>query len=194
MTELQDDLAALRIDRGDEPPRSRRWIGWLIVAIALAGIGFGGWRWLTCERPVEVQVATVTSREAGTRAGVLNATGYVTARRRATVSSKVTGKVVEVNVEEGMAVREGQVLARLDDTTPRAALALAESQVEAARAAVLENEVRLEESKLLLGRVVELRKRGLATASELDSAHATTDSIAARIAALRQQVTVAERQ
>ena len=51
---------------------------------------------------------------------MLNATGYVTARRRATVSSKITGKVVQVNIEEGMAVREGQVLARLDDETQRA--------------------------------------------------------------------------
>ena len=64
---------------------------------------------------------------------MLNASGYVTARRRATVSSKITGKVVEVNVEEGMAVNEGQVLARLDDSTLRAALALAEAQAEAAR-------------------------------------------------------------
>ena len=60
---------------------------------------------------------------------MLNASGYVTARRRATVSSKVTGKVIEVNVEEGMAVKEGQVLARLDDSQPRAALALAEAQL-----------------------------------------------------------------
>ena len=72
------------------------------------------------ERPIEVEIATVVARQAGTQAAVLNATGYVTARRRATVSSKITGKVVEVNIEEGMAVREGQVLARLDDETQRA--------------------------------------------------------------------------
>ena len=89
-------------------------------------------------------MAAVTERAAGTQAAVLNASGYVTARRRATVSSKITGKVVEVNVEEGMAVREGQVLARLDDSTARAALALAEAQVEAAAPGVRENEVRLE--------------------------------------------------
>ena len=66
---------------------------------------------------VEVQAASVTVRAAGSQAAVLNASGYVTARRRATVSAKITGKVVEVNVEEGMAVREGQILARLDDST-----------------------------------------------------------------------------
>jgi RND family efflux transporter MFP subunit len=194
MTPLQDDLAALRIERSDEAGPRRRWVPWVLALIALAGIGLGAWRWWTRERPVPVQVATVTSRDAGVRAAVLNATGYVTARRRATVSSKVTGKVVEVNVEEGMAVREGQVLARLDDSSVRAALALAEAQVEAARRQVVENEVRLEEARLLLARVAELRKRGLATATELDSAQASVDSLAARIAALKQQVTVAERQ
>jgi multidrug efflux pump subunit AcrA (membrane-fusion protein) len=81
-------------------------------------------------------VAAVTERGAGQQAAVLNASGYVTARRRATVSSKITGKVIMVNVEEGMAVREGQILARLDDSNGRAALALAEAQVEAARRAV----------------------------------------------------------
>jgi RND family efflux transporter MFP subunit len=141
-----------------------------------------------------VQAATVTSRAAGAQAAVLNASGYVTARRRATVSSKVTGKVIEVNVEEGMAVKEGQILARLDDATARAGLALAEAQVEAARRGVRENEVRLAEAKLTLGRVAELRRRGLATASDLDAAQATVDSTAARIDALRQQVSVAERQ
>src|SRR5207247_9260069 len=102
-----------------------------------------GWRGVTRGRPVEVQVATVTERPIGTQAAVLNASVYVTARRRATVSSKITGKVVEVNVEEGMAVKEGEVLARLDDSTVRAALALAEAQAEASRQAVAENEVRL---------------------------------------------------
>ena len=72
--------------------------------------------WFNRERPIEVEVSAVTERAAGTQASVLNASGYVTARRRATVSSKVTGKLIEVNVEEGMAVREGQVLARLDDS------------------------------------------------------------------------------
>ena len=82
-------------------------------------------------------MAAGDQRAAGAQASVLNASGYVTARRRATVSSKVTGKVIEVNVEEGMAVREGQVLARLDDSTMRARRSTSrEAQLEAARRAV----------------------------------------------------------
>src|SRR5262249_56805210 len=96
----------------------------------------------------EVQATTVTMRPAGTQAAVLNASGYVTARRRATVSSKITGKVVEVNVEEGRRVAQGQVLARLDDSTPRAALALAQAQAEAARRAPRGKEVRLAHAPL----------------------------------------------
>jgi RND family efflux transporter MFP subunit len=118
----------------------------------------------------------------------------VTARRRATVSSKITGKVTEVNVEEGMAVREGQVLARLDDATSRAALALAEAQAEAARRNVRENEVRLAEARVSLGRVLQLVKDQLATQAEVDRAQAEVDSLDARIAASREQVSVSERQ
>jgi RND family efflux transporter MFP subunit len=194
MADLASDLAALKIDREPESASSRTWVLWLVLLSILAAGGFLAWRSLRQVRPLQIQAATVTMRAAGTQAAVLNASGYVTARRRATVSSKVTGKVIEVNVEEGMAVREGQILARLDDATARAGMALAEAQVEASRRAVVENEVRLTEATLQLGRVSELRRRGLATASELDGAQAAVDSTVARIAALRQQVAVAERQ
>jgi RND family efflux transporter MFP subunit len=118
----------------------------------------------------------------------------VTARRRATVSSKITGKIVEVNVEEGMAVREGQILARLDDVTPKAALALSEAQAEASRRSVRENEVRLTEARLNLGRTMQLVKEQLATAAEVDKSQAEVDSLVARIALNSEQVRVAERQ
>src|SRR5215207_1367142 len=76
---------------------------------------------------------------------VLIASGYVTARRQATVSSKITAKVVDVLVEEGMEIREGQVLAHLDDSTPRKQLALAEARLRSQRGALTETEVRLRE-------------------------------------------------
>ena len=116
MSELKDELAALRIERAPERRGAGRWVAWVILLVVLAGAGVAGWKWLTREQPLEVQTAAVTERAAGTQAAVLNASGYVTARRRATISSKVTGKVIEVNVEEGMHVTEGQVLARLDES------------------------------------------------------------------------------
>ena len=194
MSELKDELAALRIER--EPIRTSnagRWIGWVVVLALLGAGGYGAWVWFTRERPIEVQVASVSERQAGAQAAVLNASGYVTARRRATVSSKMTGKVVEINVEEGMAVKEGQVLARLDDAQFKAALALAEAQVEAARQQVIENDVRLAQQKVTYGRLNQLLKDGIVTQQDVDLAKSEADAIDARIKALRQQVAVAQR-
>jgi RND family efflux transporter MFP subunit len=194
MSDLKRDLDALRIEREHERPGLGRWIIWSGVVVLLATLGFGAWRWFTRERPIEVQLATVTMRPAGTQAAVLNASGYVTARRRATVSSKITGKVVEVNIEEGRRVGEGQVLARLDDSTPRAALALAEAQAEAARHGLRENEVRLAQARLNERRAAQLVQERIASQSQLDDAKAEADSVEARIAALQEQIRVAERQ
>ena len=194
MNDLKRDLDALRIEREPDRPGIGRWIVWTGLIIVLVTLGFGAWRWFTRARPIEVQVATVTMRAAGTQAAVLNASGYVTARRRATVSSKITGKVVEVNVEEGRRVAEGQVLARLDDSAPRAALALAEAQAEAARRGLRENEVRLAQARLTERRTVQLLQERIASQSQLDDAKAEADSIEARIAALQEQIRVAERQ
>jgi RND family efflux transporter MFP subunit len=194
MTVLKDDLAALRIERPPDRSGLARAAGWVIVLLLLAGVAGGGWVWATRERPLEVQVASVAERPRGTQAAVLNASGYVTARRRATVSSKITGKVVELNVEEGMAVKEGQVLARLDDANPRAALAFAEAQAEAARRNITENEVRLADARVTLGRRIQLVKERVVAQSEVDQAQADVDSMVARIAATREMVRVAERQ
>jgi HlyD family secretion protein len=194
MSDLKRDLDALRIEREPERRGLGRWIVWSGLIVLLATAGFGAWRWITRERPIEVQLATVTMRPAGTQAAVLNASGYVTARRRATVSSKITGKVVEVNVEEGRHVAEGQVLARLDDSTPRATLALAEAQAEAARRGLRENEVRLAQARLNERRATQLVQERIASQSQLDDAKAEADSIEARIAALQEQIRVAERQ
>jgi RND family efflux transporter MFP subunit len=194
VTDLNEDLAGLRIERDRERPRSTRWVGWVVLLILLAAAGAGGWMWVTRERVIEVQAAEVSERAAGARAAVLNASGYVTARRRATVSSKITGKVVEVNVEEGMIVTQGQVLARLDDLTLKATLALTLAQAESARKAVTENEVHLVQAKQTLDRLTELRRRGITTASDLDAATADVNGTEARIAATREQVNVAEQQ
>lgn len=195
MTDLKDDLAALRIERAPIADEGGgRWIKWVVILVMLGGAGYAAWAWFTRDIPAEVEVVTVTQRAAGTQASVLNASGYVTARRRATISSKVTGKLVEVNVEEGMAVRQGQVLARLDDAAHRAGLALALAQLEAARGAVRETEVRLAEARLTLGRRTQLAADGIVTQAEVDQAKAEVDSLVARIASSREQVNVAASQ
>jgi RND family efflux transporter MFP subunit len=194
VADTSDDLSALKIEREPLNTGGGRWRTWLFLLILIGGAGAGAWYWLNRERPVEVEVVQVTERAAGTQATVLNASGYVTARRRATVSSKVTGKVIEVNVEEGMAVREGQVLARLDDSTLQATLKLYRAQLEAAKRQIPESEVRLEQARVMLRRQEELRKEGLNTPNDIDNARAEVDSLVARIASAQQQVKVAESQ
>jgi len=189
-----DDLSALRIEREPLNTGGGRWVKWVVIVLFLAAAGGGAWYWLNRERPLEVEVATVSERAAGTQASVLTGKGYVTARRRATVSSKVTGKVIEVNVEEGMAVREGQVLARLDDSTLQAALRLYRAQFEAAKRQIPESEVRLAQARVLLQRQERLRSEGLNTPNDIDNAKAEVDSLIARIASAQEQVKVAESQ
>ena len=188
-------LDDLKIDRSRGRRMSLAWVAWLIILLVLAGGGAAGWVWWQDARTPVVTTALVYETVAGdSRPTVLNASGYVTARRQATVSSKVTGKVVEVHVEEGMAVAEGQVLARLDDSSERAYLALAEAQLQAARGALEELEVRLAEAELHLGRTSVLVDEGVVGRAELDTARAEVDSGAARIAFQREQVVVSDRE
>jgi len=193
VTEI-DDLSALRIDREPLNTSGGRWGKWVVLLVLVAAAGGGAWYWFNRERPVAVEVASVNERAAGAQASVLNASGYVTARRRATVSSKVTGKVIEVNVEEGMAVKQGQVLARLDDSTLQAGLRLYRAQLEAAKRQIPESAVRLEQARVLLQRQERLRKEGLNTENDIDNAKAEVDSLLARIASAQETVKVAESQ
>ena len=189
-------LDELKIDRSRDGRSRVAWIAWLAAGLVLlGGGGAAGWRWWQEARVPAVRTAAV--RQAAPADGqptVLNASGYVTARLQSTVSSKVTGRIVEVLVEEGMAVRRGQVLARLDDTTERSYLALAEAQLGARRGALAELEVRHEEARLDLERQRRLLEQRLIGQADLDAAQAEADSLGARIANQREQIVVAERE
>jgi RND family efflux transporter MFP subunit len=143
-----------------------------------------------------VEVETEIARRppsAAAASSVLDASGYVTARREATVSSEVTGKVIEVLIEEGMSVEAGQVVARLDDSTQRARLALSAAELQSARAALLEIEAQLRAARLERDRLRELVARKLVSTSSVDEAEANYDALAARLATGRDNVTVAEK-
>jgi RND family efflux transporter MFP subunit len=190
---LKDDLASLHIDHSARAGSSRRGL-WITLLIALVVVAVAGWAWTTRVDAISVKTSEVKAQTGGGAAAgaVLNASGYVTARRRATVSSKVTGKVLEVFVEEGRAVRKGQVLAKLDDSQVRASLAVGEAQLETARRGAAEDEARLREAELTLGRREQLVKEQVISKSELDSARAEVESLRARIAVANQQIRVAE--
>ena len=165
-----------------------------MITITGAG-GLAAWRWWDASQIPVVQTVAVRQTVAGDgQPTVLNASGYVTARLQSTVSSKVTGRITDVLVEEGMDVREGQVLARLDDSVERSRLALSEAQLQAARGAVAEMDVRYDEAMLDLGRRERLLEQGIIGQGEFDTARAEADSLRARIANQREQIVVAERQ
>ena len=197
MSNPKPSLSDLRIDDHARYGGSGRMgLGLLIFALA-AVAGVAAWYWVRAPRAVPVRVATVVEAAANPAGGgpvLLNASGYVTARRRATVSSKMTGKVVEVRVEEGMAVKAGQVLARLDDSTLRRYFELAEAELAASRRVAAETEVRLKEARQTLDRARALVRDGIAGQAELDRAEAEVDALKARLELTREQVTVAERQ
>ena len=186
-------LNQLRIDRNAEEPRSsgRLWVvGAVAAAIAVAG---GSYFMLSGAKAAEVELATVRALapSASGSATVLDASGYVTARRLATVSSKVTGKVREILIEEGMRVEKDQVLATLEDTEVRAQLELAQAQLEAARSQVGEARALATQAAREMARAQEMSERKLASASSLDAARAQADSSAARVASAERGVEVA---
>ena len=187
-------IEQLRIDRSATSHQPRRpWLWLVVLLIVLAG--GAAWWWLSRPTAATVSTAVAIRRTARVeRDPVLNASGYVTARLQATVSSKITGKVVSVHVEEGMTVRKGQVLARLDDASARSYLRLAEAELAAARGSVHETEVRIREAELNQGRMRQLVAEEVIGQAELDSAEAEVDSLKARLAQQREQAEVAERQ
>src|SRR6516162_1737978 len=195
MTDISKDLAALRIDR-DDRGGGRRWTGPIVTVIVLAVLaGAGAWYWSTTLSAAAVKVAPVTAKAGGPSAPgtVLNASGYVVARRRATVSSKVTGKVMDVLIEEGHPVKAGQVVAHLDDSQARASLNLAEAQLAASKKSMAEDEAKLAQEELTLKRRESLLNDKVVGQAEVDDARSLVDSTKARIEFSRQQISVAER-
>jgi RND family efflux transporter MFP subunit len=194
MDQESKNLEELRIDREDlDPGRSRGWF-WAIVFCVVVVLLLGGLALLGSRGVAVVTVGAAPVEAVQGQRPVLNASGYVVARRQATVSSKITGKVVEILVEEGMRVEENQVLARLDQSNLQVALSLSEMERDAARAARNETQALLEEAERQHLRVSELSKEQIASASDLDRAEAQQKSLRARLAFQEAQCAVAEGQ
>jgi RND family efflux transporter MFP subunit len=189
-------LNQLRIDRGGEPPRSAKWGLWLAAVAATLAIAAGAWFW-TRPRGIPVHVAAAQSAAAGGTAvalsSILDASGYVVARRQATVASKITAKMVELDIEEGDRVKEGQVIARLDDTNLRATLNAARAQIDYARSGLAETEVNLKNAKRDYDRQRSLLGGHFVSQSAVDNAQTTMDALAAQLATQRSNVEVAQR-
>ena len=187
-------LKELRIDRAapedGSSSRLRWWIAIGAAVVVLAGLAF----WLfNRQKPVEVTVATARSLPAtGAGTSILDATGYVTARRQATVSAKITGKVREVRIEEGQHVEAGDILATLDDSEARVDADLRRAQVAAARAQLDEAKAASANADREYQRQKDLSERKLTSVSALDAARTQSETLAARVSSQASAVKVAE--
>jgi len=186
-------LDQLKIEREPEvESRPKRWLLPVIIVVALGAVTY--WLFLKPEGALEVQTAVAREISGQTASTVLNASGYVTARRQATVSSKFTGKVVEVLIEEGMEVEKDQVLARLDDSNLATSYALAEAQLRSSETSLKETQALLNEARAIFTRTQNLVDRGLSSAAEMDRARAGSESLAAQLERKQADVRVAEKQ
>lgn len=194
MNSKADLLRELRIDRSPGPPPSRRWI-WIAVAIVIALVLLLAISALSGRgAPVEVQVAPVVSSSSAAPVSVLDASGYVVARRMATVSAKITGRVREVLIEEGMEVEEGQVMATLDPVDADAQRNLSAAQLAAARTQVANVQAQLTEAEANAQRLLSLVDQQLVSRAQYDQAVAQRDSLRAQLASTQRQVDVASDQ
>lgn len=190
-------LDELKIDR-DAPRRAGRPLKILIPLAVVGGLAIVAWAFgMPYFRGGSLfEVETAIARPVAASAvgeTVLDATGYVVARRQATVSSKATGKVLEVLVEEGMRVEEGQLLATLDASLPRAQLALEESQLAAAETALEEVKTSIEQAELDYERTKGLAERELASRADLDRNRIALEGLEARLRYAERQLEIARR-
>ncbi|MGE3666891.1 MAG: efflux RND transporter periplasmic adaptor subunit, partial [Steroidobacteraceae bacterium] len=185
-------LGQLRIDRSDEDVPARvRWI--LVAGAALAILGGAAWWWKSANAAALVQVATAAApaAQASGATAVLQATGYVTARRQATVSAQITGKLTAVLIEEGEHVTAGQVLARLEDKSQQAALAQARAQLGEAQARIGQYSSELGQAQRDFVRQQDLVARRLVSAQSVEAAQTQVNSLTAQLAVQQQAVQLA---
>jgi RND family efflux transporter MFP subunit len=188
------DLASLRIDASarttgtSKRPRLIIAAGVaLLIMIVLISIAVKN-------KKVTVEVAIARPAVESKGAVVLNASGYVTPRRRSTIAAKITARVREMLVEEGMQVKEGQVLAYLDDSDAKVRLAAAQAALQVASAGVKELEVNEVDAVRTLRRVKNLHQEKVASRENLDHSQAAADALGARRRLALEQVQSAQAQ
>ena len=190
-TSLKPDLGQLRIEahkRGSGKAGKRIAI---ILGVLLCALVIVGGVYAYMHQAPSVQVATVDAPDTGPQA-LLNASGYVTPQRRATVAAKITGRVTGVFFTEGLHVRKGYVLATLDDSDAQRALASAKADGNATRASILDLQVQLKNAEIELHRAQELKAAGVQSQEALDNATMAVNSLRAKIDYTQEQVAAAD--
>jgi RND family efflux transporter MFP subunit len=181
------DLSALRINKDQRKERKTGKIfGILLVAVLVIAAVAGAAYFTHNSAPV---VETAAAQKVGTGpTALLNASGYVTPRRRATIAAKITGRVVGVYFDEGVHVKEGQILAKLDDADVKRALDSAIADRNSTQAQISDFQVQLKNAELQVHRAKELQAAGVQSQEVLDNALTSADSLRAKIALTKEQV------
>jgi len=186
------DLGALRIDKDKRQERKTGKIfGIILAAILVVALVAGATFYSRNSAPVVEVAAAQKAGNAGPTA-LLNASGYVTPRRRATIAAKITGRVIGVYFDEGVHVKEGQILAKLDDSDVKRALDSAVADRNSTKAQIADYEVQLKNAELLVHRSKELQAAGVQSQEIVDNAVTSADSLRAKIALTKEQVAAAE--
>ncbi len=188
---VRPDLGALRIDAHKRGARKAGGRIAIIFFVFLAALVIVGGVYAYMRQAPSVSVATVDAPDTGPKA-LLNASGYVTPQRRATVAAKITGRVTGVFFTEGLHVRQGFVLATLDDSDAQRTLASAKADRNATQASILDFQVQLKNAQIELHRAEELRAAGVQTQEALDNSTMAVDSLKAKIGYTEQQVLAAD--
>lgn len=190
-TSTKPDLGALRIEAHKRGSRKSGKSVMIVALVLLAMLVAAGGIYAYLHQTPSVQVAAAEAPNVGPQA-LLNASGYVTPQRRATVAAKITGRVTGVFFTEGMHVHKGFVLATLDDSDAQRTLAAAIADRNATQAGILDLQVQLKNAQIELHRAQELRSAGIQTQEALDNATMAVNSLQAKIDYTREQVVAAD--
>lgn len=179
------DLSALRIDRSAPPPSGPgRWPLVAVLAVVLVAAAVFAWTRLAPGGPsVRVGIAEATGGGSATGAGI-SANGYVVARTKASVSSKILGRLAWIGVTEGSRLREGEIIARLESADYEAAAL-------ASRANVASVEAQLAQARRDLQRTQALRRDQLVSDADLEGVQTRLEVLTAQLGAARAQAELA---
>lgn len=186
------DVAKLKLDRSAARTTSvRRGRKWLWIGLAALAVLGGGWL-AASHRRFEVETVSVTTAYPYQALTLLNATGYVVAQRKAAVSSKATGRLEWLGVQEGSAVKENEVIARLESRDVRAQADQALAQVTVAQAGIGQANAELKDANLAYRRAGELLAQKFVAQSAVDTAQARYNRALAALASAKAQLAAAQ--
>ena len=187
------DLASLKIHDSHRAKSSTgKKFGIFAAIVGVLVLAAGSFVALRGRTPTVEVAAARPASGAAAEGAMLNATGYVTPRRRATVAAKITGRVTGVFFDEGVFAKEGQLLATLDDSDARKALDAAKADRDAQQAAIQDLQVQLRLAEIQLKRTQELAAAKVESQEQLDTATANADSLKAKIMLTKEQVAASQ--